>query len=85
MERTIVYFAWVREQIGIGEERIVLPADVYTLADLVKLLAARGSGYALAFADLTKLRGALDMKMVPLNAMIGDAKEIAFFPPVTGG
>jgi molybdopterin synthase sulfur carrier subunit len=85
MERTIVYFAWVREQIGIGEERILLPADVHTLADLAKSLAQRGGGYAAAFADMTKLRGALDMEMVPLNAVIGDAKEIAFFPPVTGG
>jgi len=85
MERTILYFAWVREQIGISEERVTLPSDVQTLADLAQSFVSRGGGYAIAFSDLTKLRGALDMAMVPLATAIGEAREIAFFPPVTGG
>ncbi len=85
MERTILYFAWVREQIGVGEERLVLPLEVTTLSALAAWLGARGGGYAEAFARPEKLRAALDQKMVPLATEIGDAREIAFFPPVTGG
>ena len=85
MERTILYFAWVREQVGVGEERIVLPEAVLTLADLAAWLGARGCGYAEAFARPEKHRAALDQKMVALSTEIGEAREIAFFPPVTGG
>ncbi len=81
----IVYFAWVREQIGAGDEEADLPASVITVADLAQWLAARGTGYATAFADPDKLRCAVDQVIAPFSAAIGDAKEIAFFPPVTGG
>ncbi len=82
---TILYFAWVREQVGLGEEQVVLPVDVITLADLARWLASRGGGYAAAFGTMTKLRAAVDQVMVALDAKVHGAREIAFFPPVTGG
>ena len=81
----IVYFAWVREQVGVPEETVDLPDKVATAADLASWLAARGGGYASAFADPSKLRCALDQMAAPLSAPLGSATEIAFFPPVTGG
>jgi len=85
IECTILYFAWVREQVGMAEERMVLPSEVSTLADLAAWLGARGGGYTQAFARPEKLRAALDQQMLPLSSAIGAAREIAFFPPVTGG
>lgn len=82
---TVLYFAWVREQIGVSEERLDIPAAVITLADLATWLAARGGGYAEVFSNPAKLRAALDQKMSPLTSTLGSAREIAFFPPVTGG
>ncbi len=82
---TLLYFAGVREAIGIGEERIDLPAAISTPRDLVIYLSTRGSGYAAAFANPDKLRCAVDQTMVALDAPLGEAREIAFFPPVTGG
>lgn len=82
---TIVYFAWVREAIGRDEETIERPADGSTIHDLVATLAGRGGGYAEALADPARLRAAMDQHFAPLDSMIGDAREIALFPPVTGG
>jgi molybdopterin synthase sulfur carrier subunit len=82
---TLLYFAWVREQVGLSEEQLDLPEKVLTLADLAMWLGTRGGGYAAAFARPEKLRAALDQVMVPLSTPIGAAREIAFFPPVTGG
>ncbi|SEJ11820.1 molybdopterin synthase subunit MoaD [Sphingobium sp. AP50] len=82
---TIVYFAWVREGVGRDDERIDRPSPDMTVADLVAALAARGGGYAQALGDSTKLRAALDQRFVPLEAVIGEARELALFPPVTGG
>lgn len=85
MAVTIRYFAWVRELCGRDEERLDLAEGVTTAAELAAQLAARGGGYAQAFANPEKLRCAIDMVMVPLDQPLGDAREIAFFPPVTGG
>ena len=82
---TILYFAWVRERIGTGEERLTPPAQVATVADLVTWLAGRSEGHAAAFAAPAKLRAAVDQAFVPLDAPIAGAKEVAIFPPVTGG
>lgn len=82
---TIRYFAWVREKIGRSEERISLPSSVVTVADLVTWLQARGDGYALAFAKPQAIRTAIDHKHVQSSARISGAREIGFFPPVTGG
>ncbi|AJR25711.1 MULTISPECIES: molybdopterin converting factor subunit 1 [Sphingobium] len=82
---TLVYFAWVREAIGRDEERVERPAADATVATLIAALAARGGGYAEAFARPDRLRAALDQHFVPMDSPIGDAKELAIFPPVTGG
>jgi sulfur-carrier protein len=81
----LLYFAWVREQIGLGEERIALPEGLRTPLALVQWLSARGNGYAQAFADPSRLRCAVDQKMVAMDDPLTPAQEIAFFPPVTGG
>jgi molybdopterin synthase sulfur carrier subunit len=85
MALDILYFAWVRERVGIGGERIDLPAGIGTPLDLANWLAARGGGYAEAFADPARLRCAVDQDIVPLTAGLANVAEIAFFPPVTGG
>ena len=82
---TLLYFAWVRQKVGVSEERIELPAHVATVGDLVAYLHARGGGYADAFADPSRLRAAVDQEHVSFDAQLGDAREVAFFPPVTGG
>ncbi len=80
-----LYFAWVRERIGIAEEEIAPPANVETVADLVAWLKARGENYAAAFANEKTVRAALDRAHAKPDARIAAAKEIAFFPPMTGG
>lgn len=81
----LLYFAWVREAIGRDGERVDPPASVATVRDLVGWLAERGGGHAQAFAAPDRIRAALDQDFVPLDAPIDDAREIALFPPVTGG
>ncbi|WP_030538677.1 molybdopterin converting factor subunit 1 [Sphingobium sp. DC-2] len=82
---TILYFAWVREAIGRDEEKVERPETGTSIAELIARLATRGDGYAQALGDPEKLRAALDQKFVPLDTIIGEAKELAIFPPVTGG
>lgn len=81
----MLYFAWVREAIGKGAEMIDPPAGVADVHALIDWLRARGEGYAIALADETRLRAAVDQRFVPLDAPIAGAREIALFPPVTGG
>lgn len=81
----ILYFAWVREQIGLDQERVEPPADVIDLADLLSWLAKRSAGHAGALAAPARLRAAIDQKFVGFDAPIAGAREIAIFPPVTGG
>ena len=85
MSVKILYFAWVRERTGKAEEIVDLPGGVSTVADVVAWLKARGPEYAEAFARPGVVRAALDQTHVPLTASIAGAREIAFFPPVTGG
>jgi sulfur-carrier protein len=82
---TLLYFAWVREAIGFGEERVTLPCDVMTPGALCGWLAARGGDYGEAFGKPERLRCAVDQAMAAMDAPLGNAREIAFFPPVTGG
>lgn len=77
------YFAWLRERIGVRAERVDTAAA--TVADLVAELAARSEGHALAFADLRSLRVALDQDMAGFDAPLAGVREVAFFPPMTGG
>jgi molybdopterin synthase sulfur carrier subunit len=81
----IVYFAWVRERVGLPEETLDIPADLATITDLVRWLKVRGEGYKAAFADETVVRAALDHVHAKPHARLGNAREIAFFPPMTGG
>jgi sulfur-carrier protein len=82
---TLRYFAWVREKIGLAEEEVCLPADVATVAQLINWLKARGETYQAAFAKPEIIRAAVDQTHARADAPIGSAREIAFFPPVTGG
>jgi sulfur-carrier protein len=80
-----VYFAWVRERVGKSEEEIDPPAGVKTVADLVAWLSARDEAYAHAFEKPLAVRAALDRVHAKPDAPLGSAREIAFFPPMTGG
>ena len=79
------YFAWVRERIGKAEEEVDPPAAVTTVGDLVAWLTGRGEGYAYAFENPKIIRAAIDKSHVRADAGISGAREIAFFPPMTGG
>ncbi len=79
----VVYFAWVRERIGLPKETI--ETDAETVADLVKELSAREERYAVAFSDVSALRVALDQELSEFDAPLAGVKEVAFFPPMTGG
>jgi sulfur-carrier protein len=81
----IRYFASVRERIGLAEEDITLPSEVTTVGDLIAWLSRRGEDYATAFTDAAKVRAALDQIHARPEAAIGSAREVAFFPPMTGG
>ncbi len=81
----VKYFAWVRERIGKGEETIEPPADVRTIEDLIGWLTGRGESYAYAFEKPQVIRAAIDQAHVRQDATIAGAREIAFFPPMTGG
>lgn len=81
----ILYFAWVREKMGRAEEHLAVPAGVTTIADLVGWLRTRGPEYESAFARPEVVRAAIDQTHVKPAALIKGAREIAFFPPVTGG
>lgn len=79
----VLYFAWVRERIGVPRERVDTTAA--TVAALVAELSARDPRYAAAFADLASLRVAVDQEMTGFDAPLAGAREVAFFPPMTGG
>ncbi len=80
-----VYFAWVRERVGKSEESIEPPEEVRTAGDLVRWLAGLGEGYAHAFENPGIIRVAIDRSHVKHDASIAGAREVAFFPPMTGG
>ncbi|MGN6515638.1 MAG: molybdopterin converting factor subunit 1 [Rhizomicrobium sp.] len=82
---TILYFAWVRQKAGRGEETLFLPAHVKTVSDLVGFLEARGGGFAEAFCDPKRIRAAVNQEHANFDAPLKDGDEVAFFPPVTGG
>jgi len=79
----VLYFAWVRERIGLPRERVETSA--VTVADLVAELCAREDRYAAAFADLSAIRVALDQELSDFDAPLRGVREVAFFPPMTGG
>ncbi|KAB2871343.1 MAG: molybdopterin converting factor subunit 1 [Bauldia sp.] len=79
------YFAWVRERIGTAEEEIELPESVVSVRDLLQWLAARGDGYAEALKYPDAIRVAIDQEHVQHGEPVAGAREIALFPPMTGG
>ena len=81
----ILYFARMRQIIGKSEEDIAIPAGVTTVSRLIDFLKERDDAYASAFADPRIIRAAINQAHAPLDAPIAGAREIAFFPPVTGG
>ena len=81
----VFYFAWVRELVGRSGETVTCPADLATVADLVGWLKTRGPEYAAAFERSELIRAAIDKTHVKPTASIAEAREVAFFPPVTGG
>ncbi len=85
MSVTLRYFAWVRERIGKTEEVVDLPAGIRTIGDVVAWLAGRGEEYAYAFENPKVVRAAIDRAHVRADAVVAGAREIAFFPPMTGG
>ena len=85
VEVTVKYFAWVRERIGTAEERVALPKSVATVRDAIAWLKERGEGYAAAFERESLIHAAIDHKHAAHDAPLQGAREIAFFPPITGG
>lgn len=81
----IRYFAWVRERVGCAEEEVDPPGEVQTVATLMAWLAGRDEGHAAAFAEPKAIRAALDHDHVDHAAPLAGAREVAFFPPMTGG
>ena len=79
----VMYFAWVRERIGVPFEDVQTTAE--TVSDLVAELSAREDRYAVAFADVSALRVALDQELADFSAPLAGVREVAFFPPMTGG
>ena len=79
----VLYFAWLRERIGLPRETVETRAE--TVADLVEELRAREDRYAMAFQDLSSIRVAVDQELTEFGASLGGAREVAFFPPMTGG
>ena len=82
---TILYFAWVRDAVGVGEEVVDIPSNIMTVGDLAAFLSTRSEGHARAFADRGRIRAAVDLAMVGFDGSVVGAQEVAFFPPVTGG
>jgi molybdopterin synthase sulfur carrier subunit len=83
MKIEIRYFAWLRERVGTAAEQVETEAE--TVADLIAELRARDEGYAYAFSDTASIRAAIDQELVAMDAPLAGAREVAFFPPMTGG
>lgn len=81
----ILYFAWLRERVGTGEEELTRPPEVQDVAGLVAWLRGRGPGFATAFSDTRLVRCAVNQDFATPDTRLGETDEVAFFPPVTGG
>jgi molybdopterin synthase sulfur carrier subunit len=83
MKLDIRYFAWLRERVGTASEQV--ETDAATVGDLIDELRARDESYAYAFSDTASIRAAIDQQLVAMDAPLAGAREVAFFPPMTGG
>lgn len=81
----ILYFAWLRERMNKGAEELEVPAEITTIAELINWKAANDESFELAFQDREIIRASIDDELVDHDAKITNAREIAFFPPMTGG
>lgn len=81
----ILYFARIRQIVGRGSDELEVPGSVKTVSELIDFLAGRDLGCAAAFADRRTLKAAINQSHVQLDASLAGAREVAFFPPVTGG
>ncbi len=81
----VLYFAWLRQRIGVAMEEFDLPGDVDTVDQLVAWLSAKGPGYAKGFAERQVIRAAVNFEYVQFDHKLSNTDEVAFFPPVTGG
>ena len=81
----ILYFAWLRQKIGVAEEEVTPPPEIRDVAALREWLAARSPGHAAAFADAKQIRAAVNQDFATPDHPVAAGDEIAFFPPVTGG
>lgn len=82
---TLRFFAWMRERTGVSEADVIIPNTVRTVRDLVIWLKSHDERYARAFVEPRIVRAAIDKRHVEVDTEIGNAREIAFFPPMTGG
>lgn len=81
----LLYFAWVREMIGTDSETLALPTNITTVAHLLDWLVTRSHGHAAALADRSRIRIAVDQQFASASTPLAAPREIAIFPPVTGG
>jgi molybdopterin synthase sulfur carrier subunit len=81
----ILYFAWLRERVGVAEEELPLPQDVATVATLVDYLSARDARHEAAFRDRKAVRCAVNQEFAEPGSIVRPGDEVGFFPPVTGG
>jgi len=85
MKITILYFAALRERVGMAREECLLPPDIETVAALRQWLASRGAPWSEALAEMPRVRAAVDQAMARAETPLREGAEVAFFPPVTGG
>jgi molybdopterin synthase sulfur carrier subunit len=81
----VKYFAWMKRTVGVAEEQVELPAEVRTVAELVAWLRSRSAGHAEALAEGAAFGAAIDQRTAPFDTPLAGAREVAFFPPFTGG
>ncbi len=81
----LLYFSWMREQVGQAQEHLTIPEGVDTVSSLITVLKTRSDGHAKAFANISRIRIAVNQEHVQADHPVSDSDEIAFFPPVTGG
>jgi molybdopterin synthase sulfur carrier subunit len=81
----ILYFAWLRLRIGVGEEDVEVPNTVANVGDLIDWLKTRGPGYAEALKDVSAIRIAVNQEFADFDSKVAQGNEVALFPPMTGG
>ena len=81
----VLYFAWVRQKVGVAEERVSPPPEVADVAGLVRWLSGRSPGHAAAFENAGAIRAAVNQEFAAPDRRLSPGDEVAFFPPVTGG